>query len=45
MEKMQETLAEIKYFAVLVLLFMFIETLLGMELFAFKVKFNNLDKD
>jgi hypothetical protein len=45
LEKMSDTLGEIKYFAVLVLLFMFIETLLGMELFAYKIKYNNVDKE
>jgi hypothetical protein len=43
--KMLVTLGDIQYFAVLVLLFMFIETLLGMELFAYNVKYNNLDKE
>lgn len=43
--KMSDTLGEIQYFAVLVLLFMFIETLLGMELFAYNVKYNNADKE
>ena len=43
--KMIVTLGDISHFSVLMLLFMFIQTLLGMELFAFKVKFNNSDKE
>jgi hypothetical protein len=40
---MSDTLGDIQYFAILLLLFMFIEALLGMELFAYNVKFNDGD--
>lgn len=43
--KMVETLGDIAYFSLLMVLFMLIQTLLGMELFAFKVKFNNSDHE
>lgn len=38
-----KTLGEIQYFGVLLVLFMSIFTLLGMELFGYKVKFNDED--
>jgi hypothetical protein len=43
LEKMIITLKDIRNFSVLMLLFMFIYTLLGMELYAYKVIFNNED--
>lgn len=43
--KMIVTLKDIQYFACLLVLFMFIFTLLGMELFAYRVRFNNEDKE
>ena len=43
--KMIITLKDIRNFSVLMLLFMFIYTLLGMELYAYRVKFSNEDKD
>lgn len=43
--KMIITLKDIRNFSVLMLLFMFIYTLLGMELYAYKVIYNNEDKD
>jgi hypothetical protein len=43
--KMIVTFADIQYFASLMGLFMFIFTLLGMELFAYRVKYNNEDKN
>lgn len=43
--KMIVTFKDIQYFAMLLILFMFIFTLLGMELFAFKVNYNNSDKE
>lgn len=39
------TAIEIRTFAVLLLIFIFIFTLLGMELFGFKVRFNNEQKE
>lgn len=41
---MYETLYDIQYFAVLLFLFIFIEALLGMELFAYNVKFSDGDQ-
>lgn len=43
--KMIITLKDIRNFSVLMLLFMFIYTLLGMELYAYRVIFTNEDKD
>jgi voltage-dependent calcium channel L type alpha-1D len=43
--KMIITLKDIRNFSVLMLLFMFIYTLLGMELYAYRVIYNNEDKD
>ena len=40
LEKMAESLAEIGYFSVILFLFMFIFSLLGMELFAHRLKFD-----
>lgn len=45
LQKMVITLKDIKFFACLMGLFIFIFTLLGMELFAFRVKFDNEDKE
>ena len=42
--KMIDTAKDINYFALLMFIFMFIFTLLGMELFAYKVKYNDEDK-
>lgn len=41
LEKMSMTLKDIQFFACLMILFMFIFSLLGMELFAFRVKYDN----
>ena len=43
--KMIITLKDIQYFACLMILFMFIFTLLGLELFAYKIRYNNEDKE
>lgn len=43
--KMIITFKDIQFFACLLVLFMFIFTLLGMELFAYRIKFNNEDKE
>lgn len=43
LQKMIVTIKDIQFFACLLALFMFIFTLLGMELFAYRVKFNNED--
>jgi hypothetical protein len=43
LEKMIITLKDIRNFSVLMLLFMFIYTLLGMELYAYKAVYNNED--
>jgi voltage-dependent calcium channel L type alpha-1D len=43
LEKIVITLKDIRNFSVLMLLFMFIYTLLGMELYAYKVIYNNED--
>jgi hypothetical protein len=45
LEKIVITLKDIRNFAVLMLIFMFIFTLLGMELYGQKIKFNNEDKE
>ena len=45
LEKMIITLKDIRDFSVLMLLFMFIYTLLGMELYAYKVIYNNENLD
>lgn len=42
--KMIDTAFDINYFALLMFIFMFIFTLLGMELFAYKVRFDDEDK-
>ena len=42
--KIVVTLKNISIFSLLLLIFMFISSLLGMELFGHKVKFNNLDR-
>lgn len=42
--KMIDTAFDINYFALLMFIFMFIFTLLGMELFAYKIKFVDADK-
>jgi hypothetical protein len=41
LSKLADTVVEIQYFAILLVLFMSIFTLLGMELFGYKVKFND----
>ena len=43
--KMIVTLQDIQFFGALMILFLFIFTLLGMELFAYRVKYNNDDKE
>jgi len=43
LEKIVITLKDIRNFAVLMLIFMFIYTLLGMELYAYRVIFNDED--
>jgi voltage-dependent calcium channel L type alpha-1D len=45
LEKMIITLKDIRNFSVLMLIFMFIYTLLGMELYAYRVIFNNENLD
>lgn len=45
LEKMVITIKDISNFTVLMLIFMFIFTLLGMELYGHKIKYNNGDKD
>lgn len=42
--KMIDTAKDINYFALLMFIFMFIFTLLGMELFAYRVKYADEDK-
>ena len=39
------TLKDITHFSVLMLIFMFIYSLLGMEMFAYRIKFNGRNKD
>ena len=41
--KMYITLKDIRNFTVLMLIFMFIYTLLGMEVFAYRIRFNDMD--
>lgn len=43
--KMIVTLKDIQFFGALMILFLFIFTLLGMELFAYRVRYNNDDKE
>lgn len=45
LEKMIITIKDISNFTVLMLIFMFIFTLLGMELYGHKIKYNNEDKE
>lgn len=45
LQKMIITLKDIQFFAFLLVLFMFIFTLLGMELFAYRIKYDNEDKE
>jgi hypothetical protein len=45
LEKMIITVKDISNFTVLMLIFMFIFTLLGMELYGHKIKYNNADKE
>jgi len=43
--KMVMTIKDIGNFSILMILFMFIFTLLGMEIYAYRVLFNNDDKE
>ena len=45
LEKIVITLKDITNISVLMLLFMFIFTLVGSEMYAYKVRFNNEDKE
>lgn len=43
-EAIKDTLLDVAYFSLLLALFIFVSSLVGMDLFAFRIKINNLEE-